>query len=110
MKIQASKLRSKALPPASGSTYGGDAVKRARRIGKEALEKKFPDGEVTDAAIQMTVNLEIKYELFNQEDGIIKTGQLDNKQVFYKLYLVYILVASGLHLNCIYVASKLYLN
>ena len=78
-------LRIKALLPANGSTYAADTVKKARKIGKYLLENRFPNCEVTDPAIQLTVNLEIKYELFMQADSVIKTGQLGYSQVFHYL-------------------------
>ena len=42
---------------------------------------KFPNEQMTDEAIQLTCPLEIKYTLFNKEDGVIKTEQLRSSQV-----------------------------
>lgn len=60
---------------------GTDAVNKAKRHGTKLLVAKFPNKQVTDTLLQLTVNLEIKYDIFTQTDGIIRIGKLDNLQV-----------------------------
>ena len=49
---------------------GTDAVNKAKRHGTKLLVAKFPNKQVTDTLLQLTVNLEIKYDIFTQTDGI----------------------------------------
>ena len=63
---------------------GKDAVKKAKDLGTKLIEAKFPNKQVTDTLLYLTVNLEIKYEIFSKTDGIIQIGRLDNLQVLSK--------------------------
>ena len=60
---------------------GADAVRRAKEHGTNLLLAKFPNKQVTDTLLQLTVNLEIKYDSFSRTDGIVKIGKLDNLEV-----------------------------
>ena len=46
------------------------------------FEIKFPNANITDESVQMTCPFEIKYDLFTQKDGVIKSGNLISLEVY----------------------------
>ena len=70
------------MPAFAGATMGLDAIAKTKEYANELLKLKFPNDSESELQLQLTCPLEIKYDLFTQHNGIIKTGHLSNSQVF----------------------------
>ena len=71
-----------AIPIPNSNSKALEAVEKARAAAKGMLEWNFPHREVTEAAIRLTVPIEMKYWKFAENDGsITKIREMERNEV-----------------------------
>ena len=74
-------MRSKANPPASGSSRGAEAVEKAKKASTCLLDMKYPDRVKSEVNVKLTAPLEVKYHNFTSPGVIEKTKNLTSSEV-----------------------------
>lgn len=69
------------LPGGSDTKAARTAVEKHRKIAKNLFALKYPGVEMTEKRYRNTCALEIKYDLFNEEDIVVEISKMSNEEV-----------------------------